>query len=84
MTQIRRDAVNPQALAKAIATWRCDRSDEADIALEAAFLEHGVITPDDIVEEVAVTGDNLCILLGGGALLTLFRDGSVHVFGPKE
>lgn len=79
-----RDAINPQALAEAITTWRCDRSDEADIALEASLLEHGVITPDEAIEQIEAVRNGsseiigLFIRLESDEMFTIDRDGQVH------
>jgi hypothetical protein len=79
-----RDAINPQALAEAITTWRCDRSDEADIALEAALLEQGIITPDEAIEQIEAVRNGsseiigLFIRLDSDEMFTIDRDGQVH------
>ena len=80
-----RDAINPEALAEAIATWRCDRSEEADIALEAALLEQGVITPDEAIEQIEAVRNGsseiigLFIRLDTDEMFTVDRDGQVRV-----
>ncbi|TXH51129.1 MAG: hypothetical protein E6Q97_19040 [Desulfurellales bacterium] len=47
------DASNPEALAQAVHAYlhAADR-DEADIALEAALLKQGVMTPDETVNRI--------------------------------
>ena len=79
-----RDAINPEALAEAITIWRCDRSDEADIALEAVFLEQGVITPDETIEQIEAVRNGsseivgLFIRLDTDEMFTVDRDGQIH------
>jgi len=79
-----RDAINPQALAEAITVWRCDRSDEADIALEAVLLEQGIITPDEAIEQIEAVRNGsseiigLFIRLESDEMFTIDRDGQVH------
>lgn len=83
-TNTDRDAINPEALAEAITTWCCDRSDEADIALEAVFLEQGVITPDEAIEQIEAVRNGsseiigLFIRLDTDEMFTVDRDGQVH------
>ena len=83
-TNTDRDAINPQALAEAITVWRCDRSDEADIALEAALLEQGIITPDEAVEQIEAVRNGsseiigLFIRLDNGDMLVIDREGQSH------
>jgi len=83
-TNTDRDAINPQALAEAITTWRCDRSDEADIALEAALLEQGIITPDEAIEQIEAVRNGsseiigLFIRLDSNEMFTIDRDGQIH------
>lgn len=83
-TNTDRDAINPQALAEAITVWRCDRSDEADIALEAALLEQGIITPDEVIEQIEAVRNGsseiigLFIRLESDEMFTIDRDGQVH------
>lgn len=84
-----RDAINPQALAEAITLWRCDRSVEADIALDAALLAQGVISPEEAVAEVTpvregsseIVGINVVIEAYMFEQVTLFinRDGEVRI-----
>jgi hypothetical protein len=83
-TNTDRDAINPQALAEAITVWRCDRSDEADIALEAALLEQGIITPDEAIEQIEAVRNGsseiigLFIRLESDEMFTIDRDGQIH------
>jgi ferric-dicitrate binding protein FerR (iron transport regulator) len=50
-----RDASNPLALRAAVGQWLHSANDEADIALEAALLDLGVISPVDAIESIEAT-----------------------------
>lgn len=79
-----RDVINPEALAQAITVWRCDRSDEADITLEAVLLQQGVIAPHEAIEHIEAVRNGsseivgLFIQLDDGAMFSIDRDGQVH------
>lgn len=81
-----RDPVSPFALAVAIDAYLLGTgpADERDIALEAALLEQGVLSPDDAIELLQTIHDGpeirgVCVLLEGRTtMLAVHRSGHVH------
>lgn len=68
------DASNPEALAQAVHAYlHATYSDEADIALETALLEQGVMTPDETVERIeqGAFGD-IVIFFDHGGFVAIF------------
>jgi hypothetical protein len=55
-TNTDRDAINPDVLALAVRTYIRPqiRRDEADVTLEAALLEQGVMAPHEAIESIEI------------------------------
>ena len=80
-----RDAINPQALAEAITAYltSTDPQDERDVALEAAFIDQGVMTHDEAINHISpVTSGpeivGLFIQFDDASMIAVRRDGQVH------
>ena len=80
-----RDAADTQALAQAITTYltSTDPQDERDVALEAAFIDQGVMTPDEAINQISpVTSGpeivGLFIQFDDASMIAVCRDGQVH------
>lgn len=75
-----RDAADTQALALAIRAYIRPqiRRDEADIALEAALLEQGVMAPTDAIESIETDAYGVIVTLESGEILFIDINGVVN------
>lgn len=83
-----RNATNPEAVAQAVrAHLRATNRDEADIALEAALLQQGVMTPDEVIEQIEQDAlgaiifferGDICLLDTDGDVIFVDVDGNIH------
>lgn len=77
------DAIDPQALADAVlvylvaAAGEAAITDEADIALEAALLEQGVIAPHEVITHIAADLFSVEIHLDDGSIFEVNISGQV-------
>lgn len=71
-TNTDRDAINPEALALAVRSYIRPqiRSDEADVTLEAALLEQGVMAPHEAIESIDIDTYGVIVVVE----VTLFID----------
>lgn len=80
-----RDAADTQALAQAVTAYltSTDPQDERDVALEAAFIDQGVMAPDEAINQISpVTSGpeivGLFIQFDDASMVAIRRNGQVH------
>lgn len=77
-----RDAADTQALALALRAYLRPqiRRDEADIALEAALLEQGVIAPTEAIGGIEIGDEWATVNLESGEIFNVYADGTTEAF----
>lgn len=78
-TNTDRDAINPQALAQAVRSYIRPqiRRDEADVTLEAAFLEQGVMAPHEAIEQIEIDAYGVIVFFEHGDIILVDIRGDV-------
>lgn len=77
-TNTDRDAADTSALAQAVRTYvRSTDRDERDIALEAALIEQGAMTPDEAIEQIEADAFGAIIFFGHGEIIFVDIEGDV-------
>ena len=73
------DAIDPQALAADVLVYltTAEGNDEADIALEAALLEQGVIAPHEVIAHIIADLFSVEIHLDDGSIFEVNISGQV-------
>lgn len=77
-----RDAADTQALALAITTYltSTDPQDERDVALEAAFIDQGVMAPTEAISYIDIGDEWVTVNLESGVIFNVYADGTTEVF----
>lgn len=81
-----RDAADPQALALALRAYLRPqirpqiRRDEADVALEAALLEQGVMAPTEAIGDIEIGDEWVTVRLESGEAVNVYADGTTEAF----